>query len=248
PPAWPLNFLQNLARYVFSSGNAFDERHHMTLNGPIAIGEQTDITAIVLLQDQQLKEMDTRNGHVKFLQIVGLCGDEYELIQAGYFDPIASRVSELAPLSITDIFRPSILEDESVRNEITSEKPNVSQSEVFGTIAEWKESEDQLEVRIGATVVAQLKSLMSGRLTEGEPIAVYGKGTGIVFEPGEIVAWRHEEPLMLISLSHEAVMYFADSLQPVRGIYQCVSCPSLSIHVVPVEIKDRDGEVTDTVG
>lgn len=127
-------------------------------------------------------------------------------------------------------------------------KPNVSQSEVFGAIAEWKESEDQLEVKIGATVIAQLKSLMSGRLAEGEPIAVYGKGTGIVFEPGESMAWRHEEPLMLISIPHEAVMHFADSLQPVRGIYQCDSYPNLSIHVVPVEIKDRDGEVADTVG
>ena len=50
PPAWPLNFLQNLARYVFSTGNAFDERHHLTLNGPIALGEETGITAIMLVK------------------------------------------------------------------------------------------------------------------------------------------------------------------------------------------------------
>ena len=248
PPPWPLSFLQNLARYVFSSGNAFDERHHMTLNGPIAIGEETGITAIVLIQDPQLKEMDTRNGHVKFLQIVGLCGDEYELIQEGYFDQIANRVSEIAPLSVTNIYRSSILEDEVVRNEITAEEPKVSQSEVFGTVAEWAESNDQFEVRIGATIVAQLKSLLSGRLAEGDPVAVYGKGTGIVFEPGESVAWRYDEPLLLISLPKEVATHFADNLEPVRGIYQCDSCPNFSISVVPIEIKDGEGSVTDTVG
>ena len=65
PPKWPLNLLQNIARYVFRTGNAFDARHHMTCNGPIALGEETQITAIMFLLDPQLKEMDTANGHVK---------------------------------------------------------------------------------------------------------------------------------------------------------------------------------------
>ena len=43
--------------------------------------------------------MDTRNGHVKFLQVVGLCEDEYGLIEQGYFDQVASRICDLAPLS-----------------------------------------------------------------------------------------------------------------------------------------------------
>jgi hypothetical protein len=36
PPAWAMNLLQNLARYVFCSGNPFDEHHHLSANGPIA--------------------------------------------------------------------------------------------------------------------------------------------------------------------------------------------------------------------
>lgn len=91
PPPWPLDFLQNLARYVFESGNAFDERHHMTLNGPIAIGQATKITAIMLILDLELQEIETRNGRVKFLQIVGLCEDEYGLIQEGYLIPFPSE-------------------------------------------------------------------------------------------------------------------------------------------------------------
>jgi hypothetical protein len=36
-PMWPLSFLNNLANYIFSSGNAFAAADHMNLNGPIAI-------------------------------------------------------------------------------------------------------------------------------------------------------------------------------------------------------------------
>lgn len=248
PPAWPLNFLQNLARYVFSTGNAFDERHHMTLNGPIAVEQETGITAIMLIKDPQLQEMDSRNGHVKFLQIVGLCEDEYGLIQEGYFYPVASRVSDLTPLAITDIYRSSIVQDKSTLDAITSSEPKVSQSEVFGTVAEWNERAGQLEIRIGATVIGQVSSLLQGRLTVGDPIAVYGKGTGIVFEPGEANGWSVEDSLLVVSMTKEAAAYFGSQLQPIRGEYECREFPALKIVVVPIDIKDTDGEIMKTVG
>lgn len=37
PPRWAMNFLQNLARYVFQSGNVFKDGDWMTANGPIAL-------------------------------------------------------------------------------------------------------------------------------------------------------------------------------------------------------------------
>ena len=45
-PDWPINFLQNLARYVFESGNPFDAGHHMDANSPIALEEDTELTAM----------------------------------------------------------------------------------------------------------------------------------------------------------------------------------------------------------
>ena len=35
PPDWPISLLQNLARYVFSSGNVFEAAHYMDLHSPI---------------------------------------------------------------------------------------------------------------------------------------------------------------------------------------------------------------------
>lgn len=46
PPVWPVSLLQNLARYVFSSGNVFGAGHHMDANGPIALDTDTKLTAL----------------------------------------------------------------------------------------------------------------------------------------------------------------------------------------------------------
>jgi hypothetical protein len=248
PPPWPLNFLQNLARYVFKSGNAFDERHHMNLNGPIAIGESTEITAIMLLLDPELGEIETGNGHVKFLQIVGLCEDEYGVIQQGYFRPVAARVAELAPLSITELFRDSILCEKSTLDEITSADPEVNQREVFGTIAEWSETDDGLEIRIGATVIPQLKLMLKQMPQHGEAVAVYGKGTGIVFQPEESFEWQVDESLLIVSLPVETAADLGDVIQLQRGEYQSRDLNAVKVVIVPVDIRDGDGNVIKTVG
>ena len=78
PPAWPVNLLQNLARYVFSTGNGFGPGHHMSCNGPIALDTDTKLTALGFRVDPELGELDTPNGHMRFLQAVALTGDEME--------------------------------------------------------------------------------------------------------------------------------------------------------------------------
>ena len=248
PPRWPLNLLQNIARYVFKTGNAFAERHHMTLNGPIALEHDTAITAITLIIDPELKEMDTRNGHVKFLQIVGLCEDEYGLIQQGYFNQVANRVSGLAPLSITNIFRQTILADESILEAIISAAPDIKQREVFGTIVEWSENGDYLELRIGATIIPQLKQMFNHLLAKGESIAAYGRGTGLVFKAGENIEWEVDESMLVVSLTADAIKYFGDALQPIRGAYGNHESGNVKIKVAQVEIRDGDDNVTKTIG
>src|SRR5258708_1224012 len=37
PPSWPLNLLQNLARYVFQSGRVLMPGHFFNCNGPVAL-------------------------------------------------------------------------------------------------------------------------------------------------------------------------------------------------------------------
>lgn len=111
PPRWALNFLQNLARYVFESGNAFGAGHHMNLNGPISLDEPTEIGAIAFAADPQLPEQSIPNGRMKFIRIVGLTLDEYHATKdwntLGFLNVLATG----NPLLITDLQRGSILRD-----------------------------------------------------------------------------------------------------------------------------------------
>src|SRR5262249_31948377 len=110
-PAWPINFLQNLARYVFKTGNVFQVNHYMNLNGPIALGEETDIRAAIFVQDPQLGAIDTPNGKVEFLQIVGVTVDELEAATAWNTAGLRSLLEADNPLLITDLARKSVLRD-----------------------------------------------------------------------------------------------------------------------------------------
>jgi suppressor of fused-like protein len=76
PPAFALNFLQNLARYAFDSGQAFSQGHTMDLNGPIALSRATKIEAVCFVTDPDLPVIETPHGEVQFIQIVEITRDE----------------------------------------------------------------------------------------------------------------------------------------------------------------------------
>ena len=45
---WAINFLQNIAKYVFTSGNYFEPFHVFPANSPIRLEYDTQITAVAL--------------------------------------------------------------------------------------------------------------------------------------------------------------------------------------------------------
>src|SRR5262249_54343294 len=110
PPTWALNFLQNLARYVFTTGNAFAARHKIGLNGPIALDHATRIPAICFADDPELGDIDSPFGRARFIQVVGITDDEYQVIQewstGGLVEILAARI----PFLVTDLARGSLLD------------------------------------------------------------------------------------------------------------------------------------------
>jgi Suppressor of fused protein (SUFU) len=106
---WAMNLIQNLAKYVFSSKKYFDEYHFIPANGPIRLGYDTDITALAFVADPELGKIQTPNGEVIFLQLVGLTTAEYDLLKN---DPDENKTEQLIselrrtnPLLITDLAR-----------------------------------------------------------------------------------------------------------------------------------------------
>lgn len=114
-PMWPLSFLQNLARYVFSTGNRFDVGHKMGLNGPMAEGTDTKISAIIFAKDPELGEpINSPFGSATFLQVVGITDDEYALAQEWITSGLIEILRGRNRLLLTDLARDSVLADPTV--------------------------------------------------------------------------------------------------------------------------------------
>ena len=108
-PIWAIQVMNNLARYVFSSGKWFEENHFVPANGPIRLDTETEITGFVFTLDPELGKIQTPHGEVSFLQMVGITNAEVELLK---INPTTDAVKELIdrlkidnPLLITDLNR-----------------------------------------------------------------------------------------------------------------------------------------------
>jgi Suppressor of fused protein (SUFU) len=106
-PHWVMNFLQNIARYVFKTGKWFEPYHLMTANGPIRADTDTALRAILFVLDPELGVIDTPHGEVQFLQIFGITDAEWTETEAQLdkAKALAERHWRTNPLMITDLER-----------------------------------------------------------------------------------------------------------------------------------------------
>lgn len=252
PPTWPLSFLQNLGRYVFRSGNPFSSGHYLDLNGPIALGTETNIRAIAFGLDPELPAIDTPNGKLEFLQIVGLTLDEMSALKiwdtAGVLDALRQR----SPLLITDLDRPSLLEDPQLAQFLAegAAREGSSSHVLFVEVARWEIlPQERLLLVVGANGMKDFRAILPGRLLHGQPLSLASKQKCILWEPGPQAAWRLEgDTDLILSLPDELTREIAARLAPKAGLYTFPSFPALEIQVEPSAIKDRDGNVIETIG
>lgn len=106
---WAINLMQNLAKYVFSSGKWFDEYHFIPANGPIRLEYDTDITALAFVTDPELGRIQTPHGEVQFLQMVGITTAEYESLlqnpKTNETEKLIRQLQQKNELLITDLDR-----------------------------------------------------------------------------------------------------------------------------------------------
>ncbi|MEP6803498.1 MAG: suppressor of fused domain protein [Flavobacterium sp.] len=106
-PSWVIALLQNIAKYVFDSGNLFEEFHYMPANGPIRLDTETDITALIIVADPEIEKIQTPHGEVTFLQIVGITTAEFDHLKENpeTAQDLVNKLKENNPLLITDLTR-----------------------------------------------------------------------------------------------------------------------------------------------
>lgn len=217
PPIWAANLLQNLARYVFSSGNWFEPGHHMNANGPIRQGYETGVTALAFAEDPELGTIVTPHGRMQFLQVVGLTGDEYAAARQWNTDGVLGLLAERAPLLVTDLDRPSLTDDPAVRAAIEARRARDGSSTGLLMVAgfSWATEEDTIRLRFKTVTTTTVAQAVRDRLPHGRELLLDGNGTRVVLRSAEVFAVRRPgNSLLEVDLPAEAVAALPDALVP----------------------------------
>lgn len=248
PPNWAFNFLQNLGRYVFKTGNTFGVGHTMPLNGPIELGSDTLIHAVSFFNDPQLPPITTPNGRVEFLQIVGLTLDELEAISSWDAEGFLSLRSNEDPFLLTDLARSSWMTNPRFASEVAHRsKRDGSACGWVALVLECDTKSQPVCVRLQSIAVDGLTRRLLGRLPYGREFVLNGKDATVVFKPGKQSQFQLIEDAVTITLQENHLAELVRSLQPRAGIYPIPGLKDVVLQVARTEIKDRDGKVVDIV-
>ena len=252
PPVWPVSLLQNLARYVFTSGNVFKANEHMDANGPLCIGSDTKLTAMGFDIDPELGEMDTPYGHVEFIQVIPYTKEELENTMLWFGDKFIRLYRKQNPMAVAIMDRDSYLTIPAFKSEVEEgiEQDGSSTGMFYIDVADMdvreREGHRYLYFMIGAKNLTKLASLLKARLTKGRNFYIQTPAMGIAFEPAEKSAFgKEKEDFGLIRFSPESLMEFI-SVPPHKGKYYLKSMPA-EIEIIPTVIKDADGNAIETI-
>jgi len=255
PPAWAINFLQNLARYVFKSGNVFDDGHWMTANGPIALERDTLICSMGFVYDPELPAIDTPNGRMHFLQVVGLTQEEERAAKQWQTRKLLDALLPKMPLWVTDLARPSLLGDPEVRARVDegARRDGSSSGFLFTDVLGWKVQKRLLrspvtDITFGALQVDELTTLLPLRLPFGRGFRLAGREGSVLFERADASSASEGEDGLTLRLTDAAVHELARTLKPLAGTYVLGSLDSVRFQVQQTIIRDAEGKVVRTVG
>lgn len=256
PPAWALNLLQNMGRYVFGSGNVFRSGDYLDANGPICLGADTLLTALAFTLDPELPAIETPNGHLEFIQMVGITVDELEAMQTWNTLGVLEAGLAQIPGYVTDLTRDSLLEvpaiAEAVEQGIEQEGSNTGF--LFVDQLGWEPgkkgwfNKQPDRVKLGAKQAGIIGKLLRGRILKQRSLTLVSQEIRVIFEPGESAEFRMEDKEVSIRLNQEAATELSQRLVPLESEFGLASLPGLLFQIIKTHIKDQEGNVVETIG
>ncbi len=105
PPVWVKHFLENLAAYIFKSSESFEQYQCLDAGGVICQDVDTKLTAIAFIEDKQLQIINTPNGNLTVLQVIGLTAKELEIFASPKYPEWLKKFTQNNELAITDLMR-----------------------------------------------------------------------------------------------------------------------------------------------
>jgi len=255
PPAWAINFLQNLARYVFSSGNGFQSGHHLDANGPIEAERDTPITAVAFAEDPELGQASSPFGKFQFLQVVGITADELDMIKVWNTRSFLDLAQKRLPLYLTDLTRTSLLEDAEIRAaaELGVRTEGSSTGVLYFESLSWEEKRNLLKsnsytLQLGAKQAETLARILAGRLLHDRDLSLMGPDTGVLMIPDVQNRVVELDNALHLYLNADAVAELTRRLVPKESEFQLDTMNSLTIRIVKTLMRDPDGNIVETIG
>lgn len=247
PPTWPVSLLQNIARYVFSSGNVFRDGHHINCNGPIALDTDTKLTALAFRKDPQMGEMDTPNGKMTFLQAVAVTNDEMEALMCWKVEKFLNAMEKEIPLCITDLSRSSCMDIPSFYSlwKEGTEKDGSSTGFLYIDKFSLEEKDGKVTFHLGAGHIKTLINMIMARLGKERNLYLQGNEARVNLTFGEKGIF-YDNDLLTLSLPKDTVEELCRILKPHKGTYTLTSFP-LTVELSPTNITDENGNIIKTI-
>ena len=250
PPTWPMSLLQNLARYVFQTGNVLEAGHHLDANGPIAAGHTTALRHLAFVEDPQLPARDPPNGRLQSLQAVGLTDGEQGAILAWSTGGVLKALEPTMSLWITDLDRACALSDADVAARIAAgtQAQGAATRLLLVEMLEWQDAGDPgaTTLVLGAGQVERLRELLEVRLGAGLPLEIVGPQKRWMFEPGERDRVHGDDLQRICVLSPGTCGRLQQALRPVAGVARISDM--LSIDIRRSCLRDSEGKPLRFIG
>lgn len=250
PPSWPIQLLRNLGRYLTVARQPFAEGEHMNAHAPLALDEPCTLTAVCFLEDPALGAIQTPNGSLRFLQVLGLTEDELEAVMDGDPHDFIALVAQQNPLFISLAARDSYLADEELAR-VVDERIETEGSTATGSFADdliIAADDGVLVLTLGAMHVRALVRGLRHRVPFEREYALRGPRCEVLLAPAAQSAWHADDERATIMLTADAARELAGAIGPERGRYTASSVERLVIEVVPTELADADGNIVDVIG
>lgn len=254
-PMWAFSLMQNIARYVFQSGNVLKDGDWMNANGPIALDRETALRSLAFVSDPELPPIETPHGQVEFIQLVGLTLDEEAAAKRWQTPRLLDALLAHMPLWITDISRASLLDRPDVEEQVRTgtARDGSSTGALFTEVLHWSAQKSFLRpativVAIGAGQIEEFLLLLSLRLPFGREMRMFGPDATVVFAPGETDALAEQDGALRVQLSPASVDAIGRALRPVAGRYEVPGLKGIAWDVRQTQIRDASGALVQTIG
>lgn len=219
-PVWPASLLQNLAKYVFASGNGFGPGHHLDANGPIELESDTKLVGLGFTLDPDLGTIETPSGRVMFLEVLGLTSEDLIDVKRWRSAKFFELLTEVYPKGVTVMSRDSLRQTPALAERIEAgiKQDGSGLGWLYVATLGLRQTPSGVEISLSPSVIAELGQVLPARLPFDEPLTLIGPDLNILLSPADRITLDLADPEKArIALPTEFAKRFAETVPAVPG-------------------------------